>query len=148
MRGVNAAVVDLLSAALSIRCGRIRSMLLEISDLNSSGSFFGPRALRSRQLMADVDYLEQWVLLAIRRLHPIANASLVREEIEKRTGRTYGPGNIHVVVHTLKKKGFIEVSPPHEPTTGRVRKNPKIINLTEQGLLTLEQWLRAIDALR
>ncbi len=99
--------------------------------------------------MADVniDFLEQWVLLAIRRLQPNANAFLISEEIGKRTGRA--PGNIYIPLYSLRKKDFIKNSPSHErTTTGRVRKQPIIVQLTEQGERTLKEWLRAIDSLR
>jgi DNA-binding PadR family transcriptional regulator len=96
---------------------------------------------------AGIDYLEQWALLAVRRLQPNANAVSIREEIEKQTGRT--PHNIYVPLYTLRKKGFIKNSPLHEiTTTGRVRKQPIIVHLTERGRHTLEEWLRAIDSLR
>ncbi len=96
---------------------------------------------------ANIDFLEQWVLLAVRRLQPNASAILVREEIKKRTGRT--PGNIYIPLYSLRKKGFIKNSPSHElTTTGRVRKQPIIVHLTEPGERTLKDWLRAIDALR
>ena len=96
---------------------------------------------------ANIDYLEQWVLLAIWRLQPNANAVLIRKEIKKQTGRT--PGNIYVPLYALRKKGFIKNSSSHEPTTtGRVRKLPIIVHLTKQGEHTIEEWLGAIDALR
>ena len=96
---------------------------------------------------ANIDFLEQWVLLAIRRLQPNANAALIREKIRKRTGRT--PGNIYIPLYSLRKKGFIKNLPSHERTTsGRVRKQPIVVHLTEQGERTLKEWLRAIDALR
>lgn len=96
---------------------------------------------------ADIDYLEQWVLLSVWRLQPNANAVLIREEIKKRTGRTFG--NIYVPLFALRKKGFIKNSPSHElTTTGRVRKHPIIVHLTEPGQRTLKEWLRAIDSLR
>ena len=96
---------------------------------------------------ANIDYLEQWVLLAVWRLQPNANAVSIREEIKKRTGRT--PGNIYVYLYALRKKGFIKNMPSHErTTTGRVRKQPIIVHLTEQGRHTLDEWLGAIDLLR
>jgi len=96
---------------------------------------------------ANIDFLEQWVLLAIRRLQPNANAALIREEIKKRTGRT--SGNIYIPLYSLRKKDFIKNSSSHElTTTGRVRKQPIIVHLTEQGRHILEEWLRAIDGLR
>ena len=96
---------------------------------------------------ATIDFFEQWVLLAIRRLQPKASAILVREEIKQRTGRN--PGNIYIPLYSLRKKGFVKNSPSPEPTTtGRVRKQPIIVHLTIQGERTLKEWLRAIDALR
>ena len=96
---------------------------------------------------ADIDYLEQWVLLAIRRLQPNANAASIQAEIKKQTGRK--PYNIYIPLYALRKKGLIKNSPPRElTTTGRVRKQPIVVHLTEQGRHTLEEWLRAIDALR
>jgi len=96
---------------------------------------------------ANIDFLEQWVLLAIRRLQPNANAFLISEEIRKRTGRA--PGNIYIPLYSLRKKGFVKNSPSHELTaTGRVRKQPIIVHLTERGEGTLKEWLRAIDSLR
>ncbi len=96
---------------------------------------------------ADIDYLEQWVLLAVRRLQPSANAVSIEAEIKKQTGRK--PYSIYVPLYALRKKGFIKNSPSHElTTTGRVRKKPIVVHLTEQGRHTLEEWLRAIDALR
>lgn len=96
---------------------------------------------------ANIDFLEQWVLLAIRRLQPSASASLILEEIKKRTGRT--PGNIYIPLYRLRNKGFVKNSPAHErTTTGRARKQPIVVHLTEQGERTLKQWLRSIDSLR
>ena len=96
---------------------------------------------------ANIDFYEQWVLLAIRRLQPNASAASILEEIKKRTGRK--PGNIYIPLYSLRKKGIIKNSPSHElTTTGRVRKQPISVHLTEQGERTLKDWLRAIDALR
>jgi len=96
---------------------------------------------------ADIDFFEQWVVLAVWRLQPNANAVSIREEIKKRTGRTLG--NIYIPLYSLRNKGFIKNLPSHErTTTGRVRKQPIIVHLTEQGERTLKEWLRAIDSIR
>jgi DNA-binding PadR family transcriptional regulator len=97
-------------------------------------------------LMADVDFLEQWVLLAVRRLQPHATSLLVQEEIAQRTGRS--PGNVYIPLYALEKKGFIKRSAPSDAAGGRIRKQPRIITLTEQGQRTLDAWLRSLDALR
>ncbi len=96
---------------------------------------------------ANIDVLAKWILLAVCRLQPNANAVLIREEIKKRTGRT--PGNVYVPLFSLRKKGFVKNSPSRERTTsGRVRKQPIVVHLTEQGERILKEWLRAIDSLR
>ncbi len=56
---------------------------------------------------ADIDFFEQWVLLAVWQLQPKASAVVIREEIKKRTGRT--PGNIYIPLYSLRNKGLIIV---------------------------------------
>jgi PadR family transcriptional regulator PadR len=89
---------------------------------------------------------EQIVLLAILRLADGAYAIPVREEIERRTGRTVARGALYTALERLETKGCL-ASRMSEPLAERGGRSRRYYTITATGLAGLRASRAALLAL-
>lgn len=87
--------------------------------------------------------LEQHVLLAVLRQHPLAYGISIQDEMKHRTGREMSFGSIYACLERLKEKGFVE-SRLGEPTRQRGGKAKMYFVLTAPGHKTLQASLSGL----
>jgi len=90
--------------------------------------------------------LEQQVLLAVLRLHPIGYGLSIRQEIETQTGRSHSIGAIYTTLERLKSKGYL-TSRDGEATAARGGRKKLYFTLTAQGKSTLKASLEIVRAM-
>ena len=90
--------------------------------------------------------LEQLVLLAVVRLEPSAYAVSVRQEIERRTGRSVSRGAVYVTLERMERKGYLR-SRLGQPTAERGGKAKRLFALQPDGRAALETSLRDIQGM-
>jgi PadR family transcriptional regulator, regulatory protein PadR len=88
--------------------------------------------------------LEQIVLLALVRLGSDAYGVTVRQEIEKRTGRSLSIGAIYSTLARLEAKGYVS-SETGEATAERGGRAKRHFHVAADGLRALRASQRAID---
>jgi DNA-binding PadR family transcriptional regulator len=86
---------------------------------------------------------EQVVLLAILRLDDGAYAIPIREEIEKRTGRTVARGALYTALERLETKRFLR-SRMSEPLPERGGRSRRYFTLTASGLAAIRASRRSL----
>jgi DNA-binding PadR family transcriptional regulator len=84
--------------------------------------------------------LEQLVLLAVLRLEDGAYAVSVRDEIERRIGRSVSRGAVYVTLDRMERKGYLR-SELGEPTAERGGKAKRLFALEPPGLTALQESL-------
>jgi DNA-binding PadR family transcriptional regulator len=89
---------------------------------------------------------EQIVLLAILRVGDEAYAIPVREEIEKRTGRTVARGALYTALDRLESKGCLR-SRMSDPLPERGGRSRRYYTVTPSGLAALRASRAALIAL-
>ncbi len=92
------------------------------------------------------DYLgefEQLVLLALIRLGESAYGMLVRQEIEKRTGREVSIGAVYATLDRLESKGMVGSS-YGKPTRERGGRAKRMFVITAEGADALERSQRCL----
>ncbi|HKG95848.1 MAG TPA: PadR family transcriptional regulator [Gemmatimonadaceae bacterium] len=87
---------------------------------------------------------ELLVLAALLQLGDDAYAVTIRDDIERRTGRSASVGSVYATLGRLADKGYVEFwsSEPLPVRGGRARKHAR---MTSAGQRALRQTLRAID---
>jgi PadR family transcriptional regulator PadR len=91
--------------------------------------------------------LEQQVMLAVLRLHPLAYGISIHEEIKTRVGKDLPFGSIYACLDRLEEKGFV-VSRQGETTPERGGRRKLHYTLTAPGQQTLQASLAALDTMR
>ena len=84
---------------------------------------------------------EQLLLLAIVRLEKNAYGATLRQEIEKRTGRTVAIGAIYTTLERLERKSYVR-SKVGEPTPERGGRRKKFYRLEPLGAKALNRSYR------
>jgi DNA-binding PadR family transcriptional regulator len=92
---------------------------------------------------ANLGEFEQIVLLALIHLRDDAYGVAVRDEIERRTGRTPDFGAVYSTLRRLEAKGLVR-SRLGEPTPERGGRRKKFYTPTPAGTHALAESLRAI----
>jgi DNA-binding PadR family transcriptional regulator len=87
---------------------------------------------------------EQMVLLAALRLGAEAYAVTIRQEIERRTGRSISRGAIYITLDRLEKKGFL-ASRLAEPTAERGGRSKRFYQVKPVGVMALKNSLSALS---
>lgn len=80
--------------------------------------------------MGSRDYLgefEHVVLLALRRLGPLANGASIHREIAERTGRDAAIAAVYVTLKRLQKKGLVRSSVARDSNSGRKTRDYEIL---------------------
>ncbi|HEX6995711.1 MAG TPA: PadR family transcriptional regulator [Gammaproteobacteria bacterium] len=95
---------------------------------------------------ANLGEFEQIVLLAIMRLGDDAYGVTIREEIQKRTGRSTAPGALYTTLDRLEQKGFV-VSRLGEPTPERGGRAKRYYSVSAQGVDAVERAQRSFQSL-
>jgi DNA-binding PadR family transcriptional regulator len=99
--------------------------------------------------MAGKDFLgefEQTVLLAVLRLGDKAYGVTIREEIEKRTGRSVSRGAIYITLDRLEAKGYLRCWLA-DPTPERGGKAKRCCRVEPAGLAALRASRKALASL-
>jgi DNA-binding PadR family transcriptional regulator len=89
---------------------------------------------------------EQIVLLAILRLDEEAYGVPIREEIERRTGRTLTVGALYRTLDRLEHKGYVS-SAFSDPTPERGGRSKRYFSVKPLGLRTLRASRAAMSAM-
>lgn len=92
--------------------------------------------------------LEHIVLLALMRLGGTAHGTLIRREIEARTGRDVSIGAVYATLERLEAKGYVS-SKIGEPTPERGGRAKRLFNLEAAGKRALrvsDETLRNMTA--
>jgi DNA-binding PadR family transcriptional regulator len=89
---------------------------------------------------------EQLVLLAIVRVHPDAYGVTIRQEIERRTGRSVAIGALYTALDRLERKGYV-ASAMSEPTAQRGGRAKRYFTLRAAGAAALKRSRRALDSM-
>lgn len=89
---------------------------------------------------------EQQVLLTVWRLGDAAYGASVREELERRTGRTVAQGAVYVTLVRLEKKGFLR-SRLSDPTPVRGGKAKRFFDITPDGVAGVQAARATMNAL-
>ena len=95
----------------------------------------------------DLSVLEQYAMHALVRLHPNGYGVNVREEIERRAGKTVSIGSIYATLDRLASRGMVS-SRLGEATAERGGRRKTYFALTGHGQRALNASERAIDAMR
>jgi PadR family transcriptional regulator, regulatory protein PadR len=95
----------------------------------------------------ELTLIEQQMLLAIIRQHPIAYGVSIRDEIKARTGKEYPLGSIYAVLERLENYGMV-VSREGEATAVRGGRKKLHFTITGAGRKALETSLATMDAMR
>jgi PadR family transcriptional regulator PadR len=90
--------------------------------------------------------LEQQVLLAVLRLHPIGYGLAVREVIRKQTGRLHSIGAIYTTLDRLNAKGFLKQK-LGEATPERGGRQKLYFVLSAPGQAALRSSLEAVGSM-
>jgi PadR family transcriptional regulator PadR len=97
-------------------------------------------------VLQDLTLLEQQLLLAILRLHPVAYGVSIQETI-KTAGRAYSIGAIYSALERLEYRGFVRAR-QGEATAERGGRRKTYFVLSAQGQHALQASLHTVDALR
>jgi PadR family transcriptional regulator, regulatory protein PadR len=97
--------------------------------------------------MSDLTLVEQQMLLAVMRLHPNAYGVSIRDEIKKRTGKSYSFGSVYAVLERLEGHAMI-ASREGEASATRGGRRKLYFTITGTGQSALQASLRAMDAMR
>jgi len=89
---------------------------------------------------------EQIVLLAIMRLGDDAYGVAIRDEIQKRTGRSTAPGALYTTLDRLEQKGLV-VSRLGEPTPERGGRAKRYYSVSAEGIEAVERAQRCYQSL-
>ena len=89
---------------------------------------------------------EHLVLLAIVRLGPDAYGVPIRQEIERRTGRSIAVGALYTALDRLSRKGYV-ASTLSEPTPQRGGRAKRYFRLRPAGGAALKRSRRALDSM-
>ncbi len=89
-------------------------------------------------MAATLGEFEQLILLAIVRLEKNAYGATLRQEIEKRTGRTVAIGAIYTTLERLERKSYVR-SKVGEPTPERGGRRKKFYRLEPLGAKALNR---------
>ena len=81
--------------------------------------------------------LEHIILLALARLDGTAHGTLVRREIEDRTGRDVSIGAVYATLERLEAKGYIS-SHTGEPTPERGGRAKRLFHIEAEGKRALQ----------
>jgi DNA-binding PadR family transcriptional regulator len=95
----------------------------------------------------DITLIEQHTMLAMLRLHPNGYGVTIRDEINRRTERSYSIGSVYTALERLQTAGLVEAR-EGEPTAERGGRRKTYFTLTATGHRALEGSLHAIDAMR
>src|SRR5690606_9098831 len=95
---------------------------------------------------ANLGEFEQIVLLAIMRLGDDAYGVTIREEIQKRTGRSTTPGALYTTLDRLEHKGLVE-SRFGEPTPERGGRAKRYYSVSAEGVEAVERAQRSYQSL-
>jgi PadR family transcriptional regulator PadR len=87
--------------------------------------------------------LEQIVLLAVMRLGDDAYGVKVRQEIEKRTGRSVSIGAIYATLERLHEKGFVSAY-TGEPTAERGGRAKRYFRIEADGRRALQRTQESV----
>lgn len=87
--------------------------------------------------------LEHIVLLAVGRLGSQAYGVTVRQEIEKRTGRTLSIGAVYATLERLETKGYVSSS-VGEPTAERGGRAKRLFRVEAEGERALSMSQEAL----
>jgi PadR family transcriptional regulator len=90
--------------------------------------------------------LEQIVLLATMRLGDEAYGTMIRDEIEKRTGRAVSFGAVYVTLQRLEEKGLVS-SWLGEPTAERGGRAKRFFQVTADGRRAVRRVREAVAAM-
>lgn len=90
--------------------------------------------------------LEQVVLLTVLRLDGDAYGVRIREEIQRRTGRSISAGTIYPTLDRLERKGFV-ASESTEPLPERGGRSRRVYEIRPDGLAALRASSRMLRAL-
>ena len=82
--------------------------------------------------------LEQMVLLAILQLKGEGFGTDVMRELKERGDRKVSRGSLYVTLDRLEAKGLIS-SRLGEPTPGRGGRRKRLLSVTEEGILALQE---------
>lgn len=93
--------------------------------------------------LGEFEYL---VMLATLPLGEDGYSATIRQEIEKRTGRSVAPGALYVTLQRLTQKGFLD-SWLGEPTPERGGKAKRHFRPTPEGLAAVRQVARAMRSM-
>ena len=89
---------------------------------------------------------EQIVLLAIVRVHPDAYGVTIRQEIERRTGRSVAIGALYTALDRLERKGYV-ASAMSAPTAQRGGRAKRYFTLRAAGAAALKRSRRTLDSM-
>jgi PadR family transcriptional regulator, regulatory protein PadR len=95
----------------------------------------------------DLGLLEQQVLLACLRLHPIGYGVSIGDEINARTGKTYSPGSIYAAIERLDNKGYLERR-KGEASAARGGRAKDYFTVSAAGNAALEEAHRVVTVMR
>jgi DNA-binding PadR family transcriptional regulator len=90
---------------------------------------------------------DQYVLLAVLRLHPEGYGISIREEISKRTGHRPSAGATYAALVRLEEEGLLKAR-LGAATAKRGGRGKRYFALTPKGRGSLRTALRGFDALR
>ena len=90
--------------------------------------------------------LEHIVLLALVRLDGTAHGTLVRREIEARTGRDLSIGAVYATLERLERKGYLSssIGEPTPERGGRAKRLFRVDAAGRQALRVSEETIRAM----
>ncbi len=88
--------------------------------------------------------LEQLLLIAVIRLRKDAYAVSVRDEVEKRIGRSLSRGAVYVTLERLERKGYLS-SELGSPTPERGGKAKRMFAVRPTGVKALQKSLRDVS---
>jgi DNA-binding PadR family transcriptional regulator len=90
--------------------------------------------------------LEHIVLLALMRLDGTAHGTLVRREIEARTGRDVSIGAVYATLERLERKGYVSSSfgEPTPERGGRAKRLFRVEAAGRRSLRVSEETIRAM----
>ncbi len=88
--------------------------------------------------------LEQLLLIAVIRLRQDAYAVSVRDEVEKRIGRSLSRGTVYVTLERLERKGYLS-SELGSPTPARGGKAKRMFAIRPTGVKALQKSLQDVS---
>ena len=93
--------------------------------------------------MPQLSEVEMLTMAAIAHLGPGAYGVSIREEIERRTGRSLSIGSLYKAIHRLEKQGLLKVT-VGAPTGVRGGRAKKHVELEPAGRRALESSIHAL----